>query len=269
MSKSSNDISAVQNILQWGAIQCSFSSVFHICNANGGAITKKSQAAEDIFTRAVIWPLCAMEILGGVVAYKNGASNLVSPPSHVAVLDWSHPRVGAVRLVALAQSGIRSMSGAALNDEQFRDGKPTLEYARTLPKTFATMTNKQVLHFAELSVPEACRECVVRDIMSVDQVEYDEAMKVFEEICTKNREGMVIAALPFYAGFGSAVIGCYASIPLVFDRTLVEWFNERICHGGYATGTGFETFLRAEVGWSPCLARYPSASFRKSPAFRI
>lgn len=92
----------------------------------------------------------------------------------MAVLDWSHPRVGAVRLVALAQSGIRSMSGAALNDEQFRDGKPTLEYARTLPKTFATMTNKQVLHFAELSVPEACRECVVRDIMSVDQVEYDE-----------------------------------------------------------------------------------------------
>jgi hypothetical protein len=40
------------------------------------------------------------------------------------------------------------------------------------------MTNEQVLHFAELSIPEACRECVVRDIMSVDRVEYDE-VRVF------------------------------------------------------------------------------------------
>jgi hypothetical protein len=62
--------SAAQNVLQRRAIQCSFSSVFHIRNANGGAITKESQAAEAIFTRAVIWPLCAMGILGGGVAVK-------------------------------------------------------------------------------------------------------------------------------------------------------------------------------------------------------
>ena len=57
---------------------------------------------------------------------------------------------------------------------QFHNGKPTLAYARSLPKTFATMTNDQVIHFGELGVPEACRECIVRDIMMVDNVEYDE-----------------------------------------------------------------------------------------------
>ena len=58
--------------------------------------------------------------------------------------------------------------------KDFRDGKPTLAYAKTMPKTFASMTNDQILHFAELGIPEACRECIVRDIMAVDQVEYDE-----------------------------------------------------------------------------------------------
>ena len=63
--------------------------------------------------------------------------------------------------------------------EQFRDGKPTLAYANEMPKTFASMTNEQVLHFAELGIPEACRECIVRDVMVVDQVEYEEVCCLF------------------------------------------------------------------------------------------
>ena len=59
-----------RNVLQWRAIQCSFSGMFHICNSKGGAITTESQATKSIFTRAVIWPLCAMGILGGGVAVK-------------------------------------------------------------------------------------------------------------------------------------------------------------------------------------------------------
>ena len=67
----------------------------------------------------------------------------------------------------------RSMAGVPDSDN-FRDGKPTLAYAKKLTKTFSSMTNDQVLHFAELGIPEACRECIVRDVMSVDQIEYDE-----------------------------------------------------------------------------------------------
>ena len=39
---------------------------------------------------------------------------------------------------------------------------------------YIIQTNDQILHFAELGIPEACRECIIRDVMTVDQIEYDE-----------------------------------------------------------------------------------------------
>ena len=75
-------------------------------------------------------------------------------------------------------------------------------------------------------VPEACRECIVRDIMVVDQVEYDEAKKVFEQIRISNRQGMAIFAMPFRIGVFLSITGAVASLPLVFDRAAVEWFND-------------------------------------------
>lgn len=59
-------------------------------------------------------------------------------------------------------------------EETFKDGKPTLKYATTLNKTWSSMSNEQILHFAHMEVPEACRECIIRDVMMVDQIEYDE-----------------------------------------------------------------------------------------------
>ena len=75
LSASAAPQSVAQSVLQRRAIQCSFSSVFHIRKANGGAITKESQAAEAIFTRAVIWPFCAMGIVGGGVIVKRQLCN--------------------------------------------------------------------------------------------------------------------------------------------------------------------------------------------------
>mmetsp|Transcript_13499 Transcript_13499/g.28977 ORF Transcript_13499/g.28977 Transcript_13499/m.28977 type:complete len:149 (+) Transcript_13499:650-1096(+) len=51
-------------------------------------------------------------------------------------------------------------------------------------------------------------------------------MKVFEKIAETNREGMTVAAFPFYLGLGVALTAGYASIPLVFHKESVEWFNE-------------------------------------------
>ena len=130
--------------------------------------------------------------------------------------------------------------------EQFRNGKPTLEYAKKLPKTFASMTNEQVLSFSELGIPEACRECIIRDVMVVDQVEYDEAMKVFNEIAKTNREGMSAAALPFQIGLSAALVGGWASIPLVFNLQAVEWFNEKFVTAEMPPPADLETWL--EVG---------------------
>mmetsp|Transcript_3309 Transcript_3309/g.6867 ORF Transcript_3309/g.6867 Transcript_3309/m.6867 type:complete len:88 (-) Transcript_3309:558-821(-) len=62
--------SAAQTVLQRRAIQCSFSSVFHVRNANGGAASEESKIAEKIFTRAVVWPMCAMVFVGGMCVVK-------------------------------------------------------------------------------------------------------------------------------------------------------------------------------------------------------
>lgn len=136
--------------------------------------------------------------------------------------------------------------------QQFRDGKPTLEYAKKLPKTFASMPNEQILHFSELGIPEACRECIVRDVMVVDQVEYEEAMKVFKEIAQTNRKGMSAFAFPFYFGLGISVTGAYASIPLVFNLQCVEWFNHNFVTTELPPPEDLETWLEvgsASWGW--------------------
>lgn len=112
-------------------------------------------------------------------------------------------------------------------DGSFKDGKPTLQYAKALPKTFASMTNEQVLQFAEMEIPEACRECIIRDIMVVDQIEYDDAMKIFKKIAETNRRGMQLYALPFYTGFGAAFTAGIFSVPLVFHLDMVNWFNDK------------------------------------------
>ena len=71
-------------------------------------------------------------------------------------------------------------------------------------------------------------------------------MKVFARIRETNREGMTLAAVPFYSGFGAAMIGCYASIPLVFDRPVVEWFNSTFVTAELPPDQDLETVL--EVG---------------------
>lgn len=148
--------------------------------------------------------------------------------------------------VVAFQAQARALTGGG---EDFRDGKPTLAYVKRIPKTFASMTNDQVLHFAEMGIPEACRECVVRDIMDVDQVEYDEAMKTFKKVAATNREGMVIMAIPFYLGFTAAFTGAFISIPMVFDLSTVTWFNEHYVTTDIPEPKDLETML--EVGaWS-------------------
>ena len=137
-------------------------------------------------------------------------------------------------------------------DGSFKDGKPTLQYAKKLPKTFASMTNEQVLQFAETEIPEACRECIVRDIMAVDHIEYDDAMKIFKKIAETNRRFMNISALPFYAGFGAAFTGGILSIPLVFEINCVTKFNDKFVTAEMPPLDELETYLEvgsASWGW--------------------
>ena len=60
---SSSSLSAAAQTIQRRAIQCSFSSVFHLRNAGAGR--KEAQEAERIFFNAVAVPMGIMGLIGG------------------------------------------------------------------------------------------------------------------------------------------------------------------------------------------------------------
>ena len=88
--------------------------------------------------------------------------------------------------------------------------------------------------------------------MAVDGLEYDEAMKVFDEISMTNRRGMQAAAAPFYFGGTVAVIAGYGSIPAVFDLKSVMWINDTFVTVEMPPMEDLETVLEvgsASWGW--------------------
>jgi hypothetical protein len=176
---------------------------------------------------------------------------------------------------------LRALSSPSFKppDDGFVDGKPTLKYASSLNKTWASMSNEQILHFAHEGVPEACRECIIRDVMMVDQIAYDEvsscnlllivdfctdlelnqfiykcqkAYEVFNKIAASNREGMQMYALPFQIGCAVAVTGGWISFPLVFNESAVTWFNSTFVTAELPPPEDMETWLEvgsASWGW--------------------
>lgn len=213
------------------ALGDNYGSAFHtVTSATATTVVGRSDDARFITTVARCGGSRAATTKQPWLPSANGAVSW-PPPSPVAALLAQTTR-------ALATDGV-----------EFRDGKPTLAHAKKIPRTFAAMTNDQVLHFAEMGIPEACRECVVRDIMDVDQVEYDEAMKTFQKVAATNREGMIAAAIPFYLGFGAAFSAAFVSVPMVFDLSTVTWFNEHYVTTDLPEPKDLETVL--EVGaWS-------------------
>ena len=70
MSPPAAAASSARQVLQRRAIQCSFSSVFHLrnCADSGTTAMKEAKNAERIFFRAVAIPVYAMGVIG-VAAY--------------------------------------------------------------------------------------------------------------------------------------------------------------------------------------------------------
>lgn len=138
------------------------------------------------------------------------------------------------------------------SNDRFQDGKPTLKYAREIPLTYASKSHDTILVLAEMGVSEACRECLVRNIMTVDNVTYDEAMKKFEKIEVSSREGVAMYGFPFKLGIATAFTTGVVSTPLVFERRCMEWFNTRFVTAELPPPEDMETWLEigaASWGW--------------------
>mmetsp|Transcript_8513 Transcript_8513/g.17819 ORF Transcript_8513/g.17819 Transcript_8513/m.17819 type:complete len:313 (-) Transcript_8513:337-1275(-) len=192
-------------------------------------------------------------LLSGKSERQVGVRSAISRPIHYVSKIGSYPKgFHGIKKRQLIKYRFQYETNSVVPDSRFCDGKPTLEYAETMSKTFASMTNEQVMAFAMLDVPEACRECVIRDIMAVDKINYDEALEVFAKIAKANREDMLVKSFPFRIGFGLSFTGAFLSIPLVFHETTVAWFNQNYVLAELPPATDLETWLEvgtASWGW--------------------
>lgn len=137
----------------------------------------------------------------------------------------------------------------AHDSSQTECDKPTISDAEHMPRHFYEMTNDVLQVLSGQGNEGARTERLVREIMSVDNVSWDDAQARLNEIRDCNQETSFIETLPYKVGIiGATGIGL-ATFPLCFHQGTVEWFNE-----GYVTmevpeAGGLDTVL--EVGsWS-------------------
>ena len=130
----------------------------------------------------------------------------------------------------------------------FVNGKPSLVYARKAMQfhSFSTMPHEQIILLSAEGVGGARREALIRNVMAVDNVEYDDASETVDKIAKVNRERMFLHALPYHAGFLSAGVAGVFSIPLVFHFDTVNAFNNAFVTADIPAEQDLETWL--EVG---------------------
>lgn len=102
----------------------------------------------------------------------------------------------------------------------------TIEIAKQMPKNYDELPNDILLTMAVMGDQEAREERLIREIMSVDNVPWEEAEKTFMKMVQSNRKGLFIATLPYKIGIVTAVTAGLVSFPMIFDIHTVLWFNE-------------------------------------------
>lgn len=108
------------------------------------------------------------------------------------------------------------------------------------------MGNDILLSMAVMGDQEAREERLIREIMAVDSVSWEDAQPMFMNIVDANRANLMLITLPYKIGILSAVSAGILSIPMVFQFDLVMWFNEFFVTADVPEAKDLETAL--EVG---------------------
>ena len=122
----------------------------------------------------------------------------------------------------------------------------SIEHAKELPGDYSEMPNDIIQVMAVDGDMDAKEERLIRNIMKVDSIAWEDAQKTFTEIKSSNRSGATLLKLPYYSGLFVAVTTAFASIPLCFDLHSVMSFNEAFVTQPVPEAEDLETPL--EVG---------------------
>lgn len=132
---------------------------------------------------------------------------------------------------------------------RFENNKPTLDYAKAMPRDFSGMPHEVILQLCVEGVYEARKEALIRNVMTIDSIDYDAAVEVVEKISKSNRNGMALLLTPYHMGLMASAGAGIISFPMIFDYDTVKWFNEVYVSADVPEPKDLETWL--EVGsWS-------------------
>jgi hypothetical protein len=175
----------------------------------------------------------------------------------------------AVRSLALGGPVNRSLAVAAsVNASSKTETQPAETFKKISlaevhekrsARDFCEMSNEELLPFAVKDDPGACRERLVREIMAVHNISWDDAQSKMQEIEHANKAFGTkmtsavgyLASTPYFVGIAASVTAGIVSTPLVFDLETAKLFNEYYVTADVAEEKDLETWL--EVGswtWS-------------------
>lgn len=121
---------------------------------------------------------------------------------------------------------------------------PTLEDADSQALRFCELSNETLSIMAVNGVHKAHKERLLREIMRVDRVTWEDAGNRLAEINTENDKHMIIVSLPYRIGIWSAIVTGIGSIPMVFHAGTAKWFNETFVHQDVPPPEDLETIYQ-------------------------
>eukprot|EP01041_Mallomonas_annulata_P011251 gene11251-23533_t len=128
----------------------------------------------------------------------------------------------------------------------FSSIRVSIEEAKQMPKTYSAISNDTLIIMCGSGDQEAREERLIRDIMSTDTIEWNQAHEKFVQMSAVNCEWMSVATMPYKIGLFSSLFAAGVSIPLIFEINTVNWFNENFVTSDVPDAKDLETFL--EVG---------------------
>jgi hypothetical protein len=108
------------------------------------------------------------------------------------------------------------------------------------------MSNELLIQLAYSGDFAACEERLIREIMAVDYLSWEDASKVMLKMKEDNQSGMLMIRTPYKVGLFTSIFAGAASLPMVFSLKTALWFNEDYVTTDVPEPRDLETFL--EVG---------------------
>lgn len=107
--------------------------------------------------------------------------------------------------------------------------RPTIDEVRASPRFVYEYSNEMLFYAArDTDAHDIHQERLIREIMIVDEIEYDEAAEVMRHMFRYNNELSKYLMIPFHAGLAFCAVSAVGCVPLVFNYTAATNFADLI-----------------------------------------